>query len=138
MSKFKIYLFGQMSGLTYEEMNEWREEATKILQLSSDLILTVNPCHFYNFLIDANTYTEKEVKLFDLHQVRTSNLLLGKMSNSIGTAQELQVAEDNHIPIIGYGDSNNVHPWMMLALTKMCPTLEDAIDHIVKFYLPNV
>lgn len=138
MKKFKIYQAGKMSGLTMEEMNEWREEATNRFEFISDLIQTLNPCHFYNFEIDPSTYTDFEVKEFDLWLVKNCDLVLVNLDypDSIGTAIELHMAQEWKIPVISFGTAKN-HPWIELCITKRCETLEDAIDHICKFYVDN-
>lgn len=139
MSKFKIYLAGAMTGLSLEEMNSWRVKATNELQQYSDSIHTINPVNFYNFEMDESTYTEREVKEFDLYQVRNCDLVLVNLDfpNSIGTAIECHEAHDNwKIPVIGFG-SKVAHPWVELSLTKKCWSMEEAIEYIVDFYLVN-
>ena len=139
MSKFKIYLAGRMSGLSLDEMCSWREESTKLLKQYDDSIHTENPCHYYNFEIDPNSYTDKEVKEFDLHLVRHCDLILVNLDfpDSIGTAIELHMGHDEwRKPVIGFGTVKN-HPWIEFSLTKRCGTMEDAIQHIIDFYLPN-
>jgi L-fucose isomerase-like protein len=143
MSKFSIYLCGAMSSgkfgmLSYEEMNGWRANADMLFQGYDGEIHTINPCHYYNFSLDKSEYTEKEVKLFDLHVLKNSNIVLynANFPDSIGSAMELIVAEMNGIPIIAYGNAKN-HPWIELCYTKICSTLEEAVEHIMTFYYPN-
>jgi len=139
MNKFKIYLAGKMSGLTFEQMNSWREKATQLFNQSTDLIHTENPCHYYNFELDHDSFTEHEVKKFDLWLVKNCDLVLVNLDypDSIGTAIELHMAHDEwDKPVIGFGTTQN-HPWIELSLTKQCKTLEEAIEHILLFYLPN-
>lgn len=143
MRKFKTYLAGRMSGLSLEQMNSWREEATQLLKdKSNNMIHTENPCHFYNFERDPSTYTEKEVKEFDLHLVKNCDLVLVNLNfaDSIGTAIELHMAHDVwNVPVIAVRNKGNKsHPWIDLSVTKFCETLEDAVDHIIEFYLPHV
>lgn len=141
MNKIKVYLAGRMSGLTFEQMNNWREDATHLLKTKSDFrIHTENPCHYYNFELNPSTYTEKEVKEFDLFLVKNCDIVLVNLDflDSIGTAIEIHEAHDNwHKPVIGFG-TNVAHPWMELSLTKKCKTMEEAIDHIMNFYVPNI
>jgi hypothetical protein len=68
MRKFKIYLAGKMSGLTFEQMNTWRIEVKNHIKDYGleDAIHTENPCDFYNFEIDPSTFSDKECKNFDL------------------------------------------------------------------------
>jgi len=120
-------------------MNGWREQVTKLLKQQSDSIHTENPCHFYNFQMDENTYTDHEVKKFDLWLVRNCDLVLVNLDfpNSIGTAIELHEAHDNwNKPVIGFG-INKAHPWVELSLTKKCKTMEEAIDYLMSYYFVN-
>jgi len=139
MSKFKCYLAGKMGGLTFEQMNTWRASATNLLKDESDnRIRTINPCDFYNFNQRLDTYTEKEIKCFDLYQVEQSDLILVNLnfSASIGTAMEICMAHDVwRKPVIGFGDQS--HPWMELCITKRCVTLEESVDYILDYFLPN-
>ncbi len=143
MTKMKAYLAGKMSGLTFEEMNNWRVEASKMLiEKSNNRIHVINPCSYYNFQMDKDTYTEKEVMKFDLNMVKQSNIILVNLKHpdTIGTAIELfGSSEIWDIPVIGFGETIKYpcHPWMKLCLTKECKVLEDAVDYIIDFYLPN-
>ena len=139
MNKLKVYEAGKMSGLNFAQMNNWRVEASKMLKEESDnRIHTINPCDFYNFSMNPNTYIEKEVKEFDLLMVKQSDVILVNMDypDSIGTAIELHMATVWGIPVIGFGETKN-HPWIELCLTKRCKTLEDAVGYILDYYLPN-
>jgi len=139
MTKPKLYLAGKMSGLSIEEMSGWRLVATKLLD---DDFHIINPCVYYNFEMDRSTYTESEIKEFDLHMVKRSDIILVNFDfpDSIGTAIELHMAHDVwNIPVVAYGGlSTEVHPWMTLSVTKRCKTLSDAVSYIYKYYLKNI
>lgn len=51
--KWQIYLGGKMSGLSFEEMNNWRQVAKEKLisaaQTSGYYVYIINPVDFYNF-----------------------------------------------------------------------------------------
>jgi nucleoside 2-deoxyribosyltransferase len=140
MRKPKIYLAGKMSGLTFEEMNTWRLKAKELFEEYELDVHLENPCDYYNFELDPDTYTEKEVKKFDLWLVKNCDIVLVDLvhPNSIGTAIEIHEAHDNwKIPVISFGNAV-AHPWMNLSIDKRCNTLEDAVEHIIDFYLPNI
>ena len=70
MSKPTIYLAGKMSGLDFDTMNNWRQRARFLLNLKSGKPLNIiNPVDYYNFEMDRSTYTDKEIKNFDLWAV---------------------------------------------------------------------
>lgn len=139
MNKFKVYLCGKMTGLSFNEMNGWRNSARVLFsQLYKDFHITVfNPCDYYNFDLDPNSYTEKEVKKFDLYHVRTSDVVLINLDHpdSIGSAIEVHMAHDEwKIPVVAFGKTKN-HPWIMESVDKFCDTLEDAVEYISDFYI---
>jgi nucleoside 2-deoxyribosyltransferase len=137
----KIYLAGKMSGLSFAQMNDWREKANLLLYSKTNgNVHTENPVDYYNFEMDRSTYTDLEVKKFDLWLVENCDIVLVNLEHpdSIGTAIELHMAEIWGKPVIAFGDNGNVHPWMDLCITKKCKTLEEAVDHICKFYLKNI
>jgi hypothetical protein len=126
-----------MSGLTYSEMNDWRERVHNQLV---GFFNVINPVDFYNFNLDPSTYTDREVKEYDLGAVRKSKIILVNLEypDTIGTAIEVHMAHDEwSTPVIAYnGKDKDVHPWIKTSITKWCDTEEDAIDHILKFYVP--
>lgn len=52
----------------------------------------------------------------------------------IGTAQELQFAVDNHIPIIGFNDYDS-YEWLPEDCDVIFKGINEAIDYINDFYL---
>lgn len=139
MSK-KIYLAGAMSGLTLEQMNDWRKCAKAYLEGYG--FKCINPVEFYNTEIDTTVYTDKEIKEFDLWAVRNSEIVLVNLEypNSIGTAIELHMAQEWKIPVVAFGRTQEkpVHPWMNLCITKECETMPEAINYILSFLAPIV
>lgn len=140
----KIYLAGKMSGLSFDEMNEWRKEAKhKLLTaayLSSVRIKTINPVDFYNFK-EKRHQTDIEVEEFDLAHVITSDIVivnLDGLSSSIATTIELHDAYyHNKIPVIAFGNKNtydNLHPWVKNSITRVEENIDDVIAYIKDFY----
>jgi nucleoside 2-deoxyribosyltransferase len=129
----KIYLAGAMSGLTYEEMNNWREEAD--IKLRRFNIKSINPVSFYNSEIDPTTFTDRECMLFDLVAVKKSDLILVNLNhNSIGTAIELYESYKSGIPVIGFNSIENTHSWMKECCYKICDNLDNAVRYISDYY----
>ena len=139
MSKPRCYLSAKMSGLDPEVANAWRLKATEFLEENFNVF---NPCIYYNFSMSPLSYTEEEVKQFDLWNLKHSDIVLVNLDypDSIGTAIELHMAHDEwEIPVIGYGGKDLwIHPWMKLCITKRCDMLEDAVNYINGYYLPNL
>lgn len=141
---YQIYLAGGMEGLSFEVQNAWRLKLKQdIIQHCKDnnkrhLPIIVNPCDFYNF--ESVAYrNDREVMEFDLHKVRTSQLIIVNFCFkpvSIGTAMELAVAREHRIPIIGITQEGiNLHPWQVECCTRLCESYDELINHIKDFYL---
>lgn len=140
----KIYLAGKMSGLTFEEMTEWRNEILQKLyqaaQLSDTKINVIHPVMYYNF-VEKRHQSEIEVEEYDLAHVISSNIIvvnLAGLNDSIGTIIELHDAHYHHrIPVIAFGDRelyDNLHPWIQNDITRVENNIDDVVDYIRDFY----
>lgn len=138
MEKFKIYLCGGMSGLNMSAQNEWREACKEwLLKQETNYKLTViNPCDYFNF-VNKRHISEREIMNYDLNHVRTSNLLLTYFNspNSIGSAIEMYLAKELHIPVIGINKGEEIHPWILECVDRMFDNEKDALEYIKDFYL---
>ena len=73
-----------------------------------------------------------------MNAVRKSDLIIANFNDpkSIGTAAELAIAYDRHIPIIGINKSGaELHPWLVEFTTRICEDIREAVEHTVDFYL---
>ena len=138
MKEFQIYLCGGMSGLNIEEQNTWRESCKEwLLSQECDYSITViNPCDYFSFF-NKRHQSEREIMNYDLNHVRNSNLLLTYFNapNSIGSAIEMYLAKELHIPVIGVSDGKVIHPWILECVDRMFDNFEDALEYIKEFYL---
>ena len=138
MKDFKIYLCGGMSGLSIDEQNIWRETCKEwLLSQECDYDVTVvNPCDYFSFF-DIKHASEREIMNYDLNHVRTSNLLITyfNVPNSIGSAIEMYLAKELHIPVIGISCNKEIHPWILECVDRMFDNENDALEYIREFYL---
>ena len=75
---------------------------------------------------------------YDLNALRKSDLVVVNFNapNSLGTAMELILAKELHIPVIGLlKDNIALHPWLIECTTRMCDNMRELVDHVVNFYL---
>ena len=143
MRKLKIYLAGRMSGFTYEEMNQWRVDISKIINHMADyhecIVDVINPVNYYNFE-NPKHQNEKEVMKYDLAHVKTSNIIVVKLdglNNSIGSCIELYEAYKNDIPVIALGtkeEYEELHPWIRECITRRDFPQEELVEYIKDFY----
>jgi nucleoside 2-deoxyribosyltransferase len=143
LDNFKIYLAGGMGNLSMEEQTTWRNLFIDIIKIKSTtkdykyILEIINPPQFYNF-IDKRHDSELEIMKYDLRHVKTSNLIIVNFNDpkSIGTAQELAVAYEKDIAIIGINEENKeLHPWLTCCCDKMINNVKDCAEYIIDFYL---
>lgn len=140
MEKVRIYLSGGMGSLSYEEQSQWRKRVIDAININYDCAkkpVFFNPVNYYNFK-EVKYRSEREVMEFDLSALRNSDLVIVNFNDpkSIGTAAELAIAKELHIPIIGINLGNQeLHPWLIEFTTRMCESIREAVEHVVDFYL---
>lgn len=140
METVKIYLSGSMSGVSFEEQSKWRHKVMDAINHQYEhekKVSFFNPVAYYNTK-DGQHKSEKEVMEFDLYNLRSSDLIIVNFNNiwSIGTAMELMLAKEMHIPVIGWNSSGEeLHPWLSECTTRLCDNLRDTVEHVVNFYL---
>lgn len=143
-NNLKIYLAGKMSGLSFDDMNNWRVEIKELLNISSMFykgnLDIVNPVDYYNFQTKLHQ-SEKEVHDYELKHVTTSDIIivnLDGLCSSDGTKIELREAYVNNIPVIAFGNKNiynDLHPWIKLYITRVEDNMNEIVDYIRDFYL---
>lgn len=140
MEAVKIYLSGGMSGVSFEEQSKWRKQIIDAIKFNYECEkkpLFFNPVNYYNFQENPQK-TEFEVMEYDLYNLRNSNLVIVNFNDekSIGTAMELMLAKELHIPIIGLNkDKRELHPWLACCCNRICDDLRELTSHVVDFYL---
>ena len=140
METVKIYLSGSMAGVSFEEQSKWRQNVMDAINHQFEhekKAIFFNPVNFYNFK-EKQQKSEKEVMEFDLYNLRSSDLVIVNFNNiwSIGTAMELMLAKEMHIPVIGWNSSGEeLHPWLAECTTRLCDNLRETVEHVVEFYL---
>ena len=140
MERVRVYLSGGMGNLSFEEQSRWRQQIIDAIKYNYDCEKKVsffNPVNYYNFE-EVRYRSEREVMEFDLYNLRNSNLVVVSFNDvkSIGTAMELMLAKEYHIPVIGFGvNGQSIHPWLLECCTRVCDSLKEAVNHIVEFYL---
>ena len=141
MDTFTIYLAGAMSGLSFEEQNNWRENVKSKLEegYSEYHVNCINPVDYYNFQDSPKRYdTELEIMQFDLYKLKHSDLVIVNFNcpKSIGTAMEIATAYELRIPVIGLKDkSTKLHPWQECMCSKMFTSLDKMLYYVQDFYL---
>lgn len=141
MEIVKIYLSGGMGSLDFEEQSKWRNAIKDAITFGDydyeKKPVFFNPVNYYNFE-ETRQKSEKEVMNFDLNALRKSDLVIVNFNDpkSIGTAMELMLARELHIPIVGINkDGIELHPWLEESCDRICDSLKECVDYVVEFHL---
>jgi len=128
----KIYLCGGIKDLTIEQAQGWREKATKLLKLKFTIL---NPMR-RNFR-DCEFQSQNEIVQLDKADIIEADIILVNATKpSWGTAMEILFGfEKNKIIIAWTGkDYSETSPWVAFHSTRVCRTMEEALDYIYKTY----
>ena len=141
MDNVHIYLSGGMSGLSLEDQTKWRKQFCDAIKYG-DFDYEKNPIFFdptqrYS-IFEKEHKTEREAFEYDLNALRKSDLVVVNFNapNSLGTAMELILAKEYHIPVIGLNKNNvELHPWVCECCTRICDNFRELVAHVINFYL---
>ena len=135
----KVYL----AGPCYFEEDEgasWRQKATQMFKAVTEdldcIIKIVNPLDFFSYS-EVKHQSDTQVKQYYLDQILHSRLVLCNLDHtrtSPGTAQELQFAVDNKIPVISFSTEDDVYPWLKVDSQVVFSSMLQAIDYIIDYY----
>lgn len=143
MDNYLLYLCGGMSNLSHEEQSKWRWEVINRINEEDEYYGYkykpdfFNPMVYYN-LEEEQHKSEREPFLFDLYNLRKSDLVIANfnMPSSIGSAMEIAIAFENEIPIIGLNeDGKDIHPWLEESCIRICDSMDELIEHVALYYL---
>lgn len=138
-----IYLAGAMTGKTLEEMNKWRKDVTRAIELSPDfrrMVRVINPVLYYSTADDPQKYDDdKEYIRWEWREAENADVVISACdtkTNSIGTAVETALAFKKNVPIVLYitnkdGYVCDVHPYLYYMADKLF--YHNEIDEMVKY-----
>jgi nucleoside 2-deoxyribosyltransferase len=141
----KVYLAGPITGLTFNEAQDWRDAAVQ--RFKDNGIIAYSPLRAKDYLKKYATLsgtgeeyanenvmsTQKAVVCRDKWDATRCDLLfvnlLGAKTVSIGTMFELAWAYDHQIPIVCAIEKGNIHDHMFVreVIAFPLPTLEAAL-----------
>ena len=140
----KVYLAGPMTGHSYQEVNDWREESRSIL--ADHGIKGYSPMRGKNYLSKEeklqDSYSDHTmssitgINVRDFNDCRTADAVLvnflGAKRVSIGTCMEIAWARAFQIPCVIVMEKDNLHEHGMLTFGNIVvPTLDDGILAII-------
>jgi nucleoside 2-deoxyribosyltransferase len=152
---FLVYLAGPISGLSYDNAQDWRDLAKDILENSG--VKAVSPLRAKEYLRGIPALTKdcagygqlncmsspRGIMTRDHYDATRADALLvylvGAKSVSIGTVMEIAWAWDNAVPVVVVmEESGNVHEHAMIneAIGFRVTTLEEGI-HVIRAIADN-
>lgn len=139
-NKFLIYLCGGMTGLSYEDQNNWRSYLKAALEEIQPSVYCYNPVDYFTVeeVNEGGADVQRRAMNLDLYKLRSSSLVICNFNNpnSLGTMAELAIAHDRGIPIVGLNiNHKELHPWCELMCETILDSIEDLILYISKMYL---
>lgn len=154
-NKLLIYLAGcekwyYEHGSNYFE--EWRKEVEEWFRKYTDDVVVINPCNYYSFG-EKHHKSDAEIRKFDLHKVRCSDVVLvnlDHMTDSVGSMNEVFIADELNIPVVGFyefnGDDDKFHndnykkeSWILDAILRIeddeTTSMIDACNYIKNYFV---
>ena len=144
MKNYQIYLCGGMGKFgkdNFEEGNKWRTYCKNALETCecNYNVLAINPNSYFNFSHEPKRYeTQREVMEFDLHKLRTSDLVIINFNDmySLGSMAELAIAYELKIPVVGLDiQKQDLHPWEVEMCNRIFHDIDEMLDYVEDFYL---
>ena len=139
-----VYLCGGMGKFgkeNFDECDKWRRHCKKTLETyeCDYKVSAINPNDYFNFVDEPPQYkTQSEVMRFDLHKLRSSDLVIANFNDmySLGSMSEIAIAYDRGIPVIGLNeDCQTLHPWQICMCERIFNNIDEMLDYIEDFYL---
>lgn len=144
MKEYTIYTCGKMNGLSLEEQMSWRirlERAIRDVAPEGAELDFIHPPFFFNYEYDSHK-TQREIKQWEISVVKNKTDILvvnlEGINDSVGSHFEIAAADsvqNRFLPIIGIGDPNSVHPWILDSLLRIEEDFNSAADYISTYLL---
>lgn len=143
----KVYLAGPISGLTFDEAQDWRHAFAAAMPLA---IECYSPLRVKQFLrahgVLEQSYphhplsTDRGIMTRDHNDVRTADALVANLAGaprvSIGTVMEIAWAHAYSVPVIAILDTQHDHPMIREAVGFRVRTLDEAAAVVEALLLP--
>lgn len=135
-NKIKVYLAGACK---YEEDGGrgWRKQFGCDSRIKAYGIECFNPTKYFNYE-EQKHKTQKQVKEYYFSQMKNCDVVVVNLNNSAtstGTAQEVQFAVDNGIPVIGFGHENMAEWVAEVDCQVVFDTMNEVIEYLWNYYV---
>lgn len=156
---YKVYMAGPISGLTFGESTDWRDQVKNEFEVASTSKVSIvgfSPMRAKDYLKDVGVITSdpaayedrilssaKGITYRDGWDVDTADLIfvnfIGATRISAGTVWEIGRASTKSTPIVVAMEDDNIHnhPIINTSIGWICPTLDLAIEITKAILLPD-
>lgn len=156
---YVIYLSGGMTGIPKEEASSWRKRFKelfyeKLIELKQkdpfikypSPFIIIDPTDTFYPSPDNSLIYEREAYNYETYWVLNSDIIVANLNSlsSIGTAQELMLAKNHSIDVIGFIEKeklDKIHPWNEISCTIIRPyeleTFEKELKYIASIIIMN-
>lgn len=153
MKQFKVYLAGPITGESWDEANDWREDFIRRTIDSYPQLVGYSPLRYKTYLRNEtkihHSYEEtvfssqRGIFARDFNDVLTADLVFVNLLNtkiiSVGTIMEIAWAHAFNIPrVVVMEKENNIHEHPMLreACSFRVETFDEGFEVVAKILLP--
>lgn len=146
MREIMVYTCGNMSGTTFVEQTEWRRKIeNRVVDILKGYVapsvIFIHPPLHYNYTEKLHK-TEKEILDWEMMQLHKCDVLvvnLDKINTTVGSHMELGAVNGinrfggKYIFVLGFGNTEGVHPWILETCNRIENDIEAAAHYIADF-----
>lgn len=116
----------------------WQKRISNYFSQYDSMIQIINPFNFYSISDRTEDGLEREIREYYLYRLSRSDLVIVNFQilDPIGAAQELAMAAEHKIPVIGFNENElKNHPWLTLCCSKIFRNLGVLAEYVHYYYL---
>lgn len=133
----KIYLCGPILSRSTEEANAWRKLATKRLSKKFTILDPMRRQFSDSDMLGVNEIVQMDKKDVEEADILLVNYNCARQETTLcGTAMEMLLAHQLGKYVVAFSDLpvEKRSPWMTYHSTRICDSLEDALNYINKHF----
>jgi nucleoside 2-deoxyribosyltransferase len=122
----KVYLAGDINGLSNEDVFGWRSEIKSKADIGIEFLDPTS--RDYRGQEDENV---EEIVLGDLKDIDSVDIMIASAgAPSWGTAMEIHYAYTQDIPVVAIVPGDRVSPWLRFHVQAIVPDIDTAVEWI--------
>jgi hypothetical protein len=131
-----IYLAGGIHGLTFDEANDWRDDADYTLRRAGHEVLSPMRGRLWKGADEQSQFSPNEIVHRDLIDIAMANVLLveyecGDRAYTGTTCEMWEAYRTGKAIVVMVGDREAWSPWLDYIATKVVRSWDEAYDFII-------